>query len=179
MDGEHVQAVEQVLTEGAIFDGRVQVPVRGGQYADINGDSAVSTEGLKCALLKNSQQNDLCFQWEFADFIQKERCGVGGLESANSPLDCASERTLLVSEQLRRDQRGWDSRTVDADERAAGPPRAAMNRAGNQLFASSRLAKDQYRRICCGHLFDFTQDSPKRVRRTPNRFEHCGPVNRF
>src|ERR1700719_3722876 len=128
MDGEHVQAVKQILTEAPLRYGCVQIAVRGRQHTYVDRDRPVPPDAFKRALLEHSQEHDLCFRWQLADFIQKERSTVGRFEAPDSPLNGASEGALLMAEELRRDQRGWNRRAVDADERATRALRAVVNR---------------------------------------------------
>ncbi len=121
MDGKHVQTVEQILTETPVRNRRIQIPICGGQHAHIDRDGSEPTDTFKCAFLEHSQECHLGFWWQLADFIQKERSTVGGFEPPDSPLNGAGERTLLMAEEFRRDERGRTRRAVDADERATGP----------------------------------------------------------
>src|SRR5713101_5461150 len=117
MDGEHVQAVKQILTETPFGDGRVQIAVRGRQHTYVDRDGPVPPDAFKRALLKHPQEHDLCFGWQLADFIQKEGSTVGRFEPPDAPLNGAGECPLFMAEQLRCDERGWNCRAVDADER--------------------------------------------------------------
>src|SRR4029077_21082612 len=118
MDGEHVQAVEQILAKTPLRDRRIQIPVCGRQHAYINGDGPEPTDAFECALLEHSQERDLGFWWQLSDFIQKERAPVGRFESPDSPLNGAREGALLMAEELRGDERRGNRGAVDADERA-------------------------------------------------------------
>src|ERR1700730_11411314 len=103
MDGEHVQAVEQILTETPLRDGRIQIAVRGGQHTHVDSDGPVPPDAFKRALLEHSQEHDLWSRRQLADFIQKERSTVGRFEPPDSSLDGAGERAFLMAEELRRD----------------------------------------------------------------------------
>jgi len=95
----------------------------------------------------NSQQRDLRFHWDFADFVQEDRPAVGGFKSSKTSLECAGEGAFFVPEKLGSDQRLWNRGAVDSDEGpgcASGP---SMQRTRNQFFAGSGVAQDEDRRI--------------------------------
>src|SRR5688500_20280345 len=63
-----------------------------------------------------------------------------------------------MPEQVRFQQRVRNGGTVDADERHASTGATMVDGAGHQLFARSRLARDQHRARRCRHEFDQTND---------------------
>src|SRR5258708_39400399 len=101
MDGEHVQAVEQILPETPLRDGRIQIAGRGGQHTYGDRDGPVPADAFKRALLEHSQEHHLRFRPQLTDFIQKERATLGPFETPGSPLNCASETPLPMTEELR------------------------------------------------------------------------------
>jgi len=52
------------------------------------------------ALLEHTQQCDLCFRGQFADFIEKNRSGVRQLKTALSSLKRASKCSLLMAKEF-------------------------------------------------------------------------------
>src|SRR2546430_11528077 len=74
--------------------------------------------------LFRSQQLRLGGERKIDDFIEEQRAAPGQLELPLLALMRPGERTLLVAEQLRLDQRVRDRAAVDGDERlvAAGAP---------------------------------------------------------
>ena len=70
-------------------------------------------------LLEHAQQLDLRGQVDVADLVQEQRAAVGQLEAALLARLRARERALLEAEQLGFDQRVWQRRATDLDERLA------------------------------------------------------------
>ena len=75
---------------------------------------------------------------------------MGGLEEARFRLLGVGEGASLETEQLGLEQPLRDGGAVDGDERAAGARARAMEDAGHQTLAGSRLALDQDRREAGG-----------------------------
>lgn len=66
-------------------------------------DSAFSNSGTYSPV-KHSQQCDLHFRTQLADFIEKNRSTVGCLKPSDTLLQCAGERALLMPKQFAGDQ---------------------------------------------------------------------------
>src|SRR3989442_4358149 len=132
-DRELVQAIVDILAEPAGPHLALEGHVGGGDEPQLHMDRLLASEGLHLSHLQHTQQLRLCGEREIGDFIEKKRSAPGKLELPLLSLMRAGERTLLVAEQLRLDQRVRDRAAVDADERplAAGaqlmdwPPREA------------------------------------------------------
>src|ERR1700761_2893111 len=76
-DGKDVEAVIQVLAEGARVDGDLQIAVGCGDDSHVCADDLVATNTLKLALLQNPQQSDLCLGRKLPDFVEKECASFG------------------------------------------------------------------------------------------------------
>ncbi|KAG1487580.1 hypothetical protein G6F52_014161 [Rhizopus delemar] len=68
---EHVQAMEQVLAEQALFDTLLQRLVGRGHDAHVHRTRAVVAQALDLAVLQRAQQFGLHQQRQFAHFIQE------------------------------------------------------------------------------------------------------------
>ena len=79
------------------------------------------TDFVDFPLLEHAQQLDLQEQRQLADFIQEDRPAVGQLELPLLVGRRARERPATVPEQLGFKQVFRNRRTVDDDERTAGP----------------------------------------------------------
>ena len=84
-DREDVQAVEQVLAEGAGGNRVLEVGVGRGDEADVDLDRLDAADPLELALLQHAQQLDLGGEVDVADLVEKERAAVGPLEAALLP----------------------------------------------------------------------------------------------
>src|SRR5229473_3650709 len=87
---------------------------------------------------------------------------VGQLEAADPPIDSAGEGALDVSEEFALDETGRDGAAVDLDQGALPARAAAVNGAGDQLLARSRLTGDEHCGIGGGDLLHLTQEGPQR-----------------
>src|SRR6185437_13114294 len=92
---------------------------------------------------QDTQQLGLCADGHLADFIEKDRAVVGGLELANLLLRRAGERAFLVTEQLTLQQRLGQRGTVETDEGAILTRAGVMDGAGDQFLAGTALAANQ------------------------------------
>jgi len=71
-DGEDVDPVEEIEPEGLVLDQRFQVPVRGGDHADVRGQGLVAADPLALAFLQDPQEFDLDGGREVADLVEEE-----------------------------------------------------------------------------------------------------------
>ena len=55
----HIQPIKQIFTEGAFFHHFLQIPVGGGDNADINLNGLMPANAFKLPLLEDSQQLSL------------------------------------------------------------------------------------------------------------------------
>ena len=86
-------------------DRAFDVDVGGRDDADVGADGPARADRPDLALLQHAQQLDLQRRRHLADFVEKHRAGVRGLEHALGVGDGAGERALDVAEQLRFEQR--------------------------------------------------------------------------
>ena len=82
VNGHDVEAEKQVLAEFLAFDAFFQVPVGGGDDADVHLDGAVAADAFQFALLQDAQQLGLDLRGNLADFVQQDGAAVGQFEPA-------------------------------------------------------------------------------------------------
>src|SRR5262249_18426286 len=82
------------------------------------------------------------------------RSTLSQLEAPRLALVRPGERALLVTEQLRFDERVADRRGVHRDERPVAPRPHAVDRAGHQLLAGAALSSDEHGARGGGDLSD-------------------------
>ena len=116
LDGEHVEAIEQVAAEVAAHDGFFEVAVRGGDDAHVALARDVAADALVDALLQDAQQLHLHRQAHVADLVEEQRAALGDLETALAGGDGAGERALLVAEQFGLEELGGNGAAIDGDE---------------------------------------------------------------
>src|SRR5215469_6409652 len=146
-DRKDVQSVEKILAKGSGRHGGRQVTIGCGYQAYIYGDRMVTPHPLKFLFLQYPQERDLRFHGKITDLIQEERATVRRLKPSHPPLKCAGECSLFMAEKLRSDQRLWNRRTVNANERSVSAFRSPMQSTCDQLFAGSGFSQNEDGRI--------------------------------
>ena len=144
-DGNHIQAVVEILAEQAFLDHLIKIAVGGGDDSDIDCDFARSADGPDETLLQNAQQLHLHGQAGLADLVQEDGAAVGDFKQAALVLVRARKRALNVAKQLAFEQSFGKRAAVDRDKRFACARGAGMDGARSQLFAGSALALNQNR----------------------------------
>src|SRR5438067_12736656 len=81
-DRHHLQAVEEILAEFALGDFLLEVAVGGGDDANVDADIRQTTDTLEGLLLEKPEELGLEARRHLADFVEKHRAAVGGLEQA-------------------------------------------------------------------------------------------------
>ena len=150
LDREDVEAIEQILAEGAGPDLLGRVAVGGRDDTDVNLDRAFGADGVNLALLQGAQQFDLHVQRQFADLVEEQGAAVGFLEFAEVFVVGAGEGPLFMAEQDRLDQVGGQGAAVDGHEGLARAVRGAVQGTGDDFLADAAFACDQDRdgRLC-------------------------------
>src|SRR4030042_6631970 len=102
--GNDVETVIQVLPKFSLLDFLLQVPVGGGNDADIDKDHLRAPDSLEFLLLKDAEDLRLGLQAHVRDFIKEDGALVGQVEFAPPLGQSPRERTLFVAEELAFDQ---------------------------------------------------------------------------
>ena len=101
VNGQHMQAVEQILAELPVCDHLHGVAIGRADDAYIDLAGRRLAHAGDRAGLEESQQLGLQRQRHRRDLVDEERAFVGRLEAALARLDRAGERALHVAEELR------------------------------------------------------------------------------
>src|SRR5262249_39027111 len=169
---KHVESVEQVLAEGTVDDGGLQIPIRRGNDPDVDADRPAPSDTLEFTLLQDPQEHDLGFGGGLTNLIEEDSPAVGHLEAAPAWLGSPGKRSLLMAEQLRGDERGWNRGAVDTDEGVRRSLRSLVDRAGDELLPGTGLPGDQHGRIRRSDLRDVRQYRAQGRRDANDLFEH-------
>ena len=134
---QDVEPVEQVLAEGAVTDGRLQVPIGGGDDADVHFDGLIAADALEASLLEGPQQASLEPDRDLSHFVEEEGAAVGGLETSDLTSHGAGKGAALVTKKLTFQQRLRQGGAVDLHKTVRRP--AGWRDAGprHQLFAGA------------------------------------------
>ncbi len=136
------QAVEEVFAEATLADLFGEVPIGGGDDADVDLDGLGATDALHLALLEHAQEFRLQVELELAELVQEHGAAVGHLEDALARGGGAGEGALLVAEEFALDEVLGDGAAVEDHEGAVAASRGRVGGAGDDLFAGAGLALD-------------------------------------
>src|SRR4029077_13797322 len=131
---EHVEPLEQILTERSILNRFFQIPVRGRDDADIYLDWLGAPEPLDHPFLEDTEQLYLDIRGELSNLIEEERGVVGGLEPADLTHPGAGEGAALMSKELAFDERARNRGAADANHLALSLRAHLVNRLGEEFF---------------------------------------------
>src|SRR5215510_314401 len=129
-DRHYVQAVEEVFAEAPPLNLALQVAV--GRGDDPHGDLFLlhAADAPEPFLFEDVEQTRLNRRLHLCNFVEEDRALMRQLEQPGLAGYCASERALLVAEELRFEQLSAQTRAVDRDERLVAPLAQPVNQAG-------------------------------------------------
>src|SRR6201999_4530997 len=94
-DLDDVEAVVEILAEGAARDRAPEVDVGGDDDAGVDLELLLAADAIELAVLQRLQQLGLHGDGHLADLVEEERAAVGELELARLGLGGAGERAAL------------------------------------------------------------------------------------
>ena len=106
MQGDDIQAVEQVFTETAIAHHVFQVQVGGCEDAHVSAAGDRVAHALILFVLDKPQQLGLQREGEIADLVEKQRTAVRLIHSAQGAFTGAGECAAAMAEQFAFHQFG-------------------------------------------------------------------------
>ena len=142
--GNDVEAIEEVFAERPRPHRLLEVDIGRGDDPDVHGDGADAAEALDLALLQCAEKLRLEVDAQAPHLVEEQCAAVGQLELPGLPRVSAREGALLVTEQLRFEQRVGYRREVHGDERLVAPEALPMDRARHQLLAGAALRGDEH-----------------------------------
>ncbi len=154
MDGNDVEAEEEVLAEFLALDAFFEMAVGGGDDADIHLDGAVAADAFEFALLQHAQQLGLDLRGNFADFVEQDGAVVGEFKAAFAFGDRAGERAFFVAEEFAFDEVFGNGGAIELDERGGGALALAIQGAGDQFLAGAAFAGDEDGGLGAGDFAD-------------------------
>src|SRR5262249_7285426 len=138
-----IEAVEKIGAKSPRDRHLLEVAIRRRDDAHVDAQGARASDGLDLALLEDAKKLDLEVEGHLADLVEEDRAAVGELEASVAALSGAREGTALVAEELAFLKAGGDGGAVHSDERSLRARTAAVDRAGDELLAGPRLARDE------------------------------------
>src|SRR6266436_5004231 len=116
---ENIEAVEQILSEGAFRHCYTQVRVCSREYSYVHLNCLTATNSFEFPFLENSQQSNLGLGREVTHLVQEYRSTIGRFKASHSPLHGTGERSFLVSKQFGSDQRRRNGGAIYPNKSAA------------------------------------------------------------
>jgi hypothetical protein len=113
----------------------VQIVISGCHNAKVDSYRSVAAKPLKFLFLENSQKLGLQFEWQIANFIEKERSCMGVLKSAGCLSQRSSECSAFMAQEFAFQQTAWHCRAVQLDIWTALPKALLMNGLGYKFLA--------------------------------------------
>ena len=153
-DRDDVQPVVEVLAEGPLLDGLLEVPVGGGDHPDVDLDGPGAPDALDLPLLEGPEDLRLEVEPHGAHLVQEQGPAGGELELAHLGGDGPREGPLLVAEELRLQELRRDGGAVDGDEVLGGALAVVVDGLGHQLLPRPALPVDHHGAAAAGHLLD-------------------------
>jgi hypothetical protein len=86
-EGQHVEAVEQILAELPFGHHLLQIAFSSGDDTHVDGSRARPAQALNRSILQYTQQFDLHRQWYVVDIVEEDGAAFSQLEAARSVLD--------------------------------------------------------------------------------------------
>jgi hypothetical protein len=117
VNGEDVEAEEQIFPEGAAAHRIAQISIGGCYHARVYSHHRLSADSLKLAGLERPKQLCLSFLTQVADLVEKQRPAMRQLESSKAALSGSSEGSPLVPEHFGFDQVPWNRGTIHSHKR--------------------------------------------------------------
>src|SRR5205085_217704 len=105
LNGEHVDAVVEILSKRAFLDFLDQVAIRRADEAHAHPLGLRGADRQDLSLLKRTQELDLQRGGDLPDLVEEQGAAVGDFEEALLVLDRAREAALDVPEELALEQR--------------------------------------------------------------------------
>ena len=145
IDGDDVEAVEEVFAEVAVAHRLAQVDVGGGDDAHVHLNLLNAAQVHEAAVLQHAQNLGLGVHAHGGDFVQEERAAVGDFEEALLGGDGRGERALDVAEERGLEQLRGHGAGVDGDEGLVFARRVGVDGLGDELLAGAAFALNQNR----------------------------------
>ena len=133
-EGQHIQAMKEVLAEQFRLDLFVQVHIRRGDDPDVGDFALAGPERTVFTVLKKAQKLGLSDRTEHINLIEEQRPALGFRQQPYFFRGGVCVRALRVSEQFILQQVIRQGGAVDGDERFSLPLAVVMDGPGEELL---------------------------------------------
>jgi len=143
VDGDDVEAIEQVLAEASGFHFFFKVSVAGGDKAHIHACGFNTSDALKRALLEGAQEFHLHFHGYFRNFVQEEGSSLRQLKAARFRVDSTRKGAAFIAEELRLHQVLGDGGAINFNKGLGVAGGALVEGRSDQLLARPGLSRNK------------------------------------
>ena len=147
MDGDDLEAVEQIVAEQFLLDQLLKGSVGRREQSNVDFVRFVVSNPCDLLFFEHSKQLDLGAHGHISDFVEKQCPTVGVLKSTFTIRDRIGKRAADVTEKLAFHKRFGDCAHVQGYQSLGFPGAVLVDRSSDHLFACTALAGDQYGRI--------------------------------
>src|SRR5580700_3179053 len=168
---KHIQAIVQVHPESSFRCHVLKMLIRRRDDPRIDSSGMRASEPFELLLLDRAEELGLQFDWQIADFVEKQRAAVGRLEAAHAGCHSAGKRASLIPEHLALEQRSGNRRAVDRYKTVVPACARLMNGPRNEFLAGTRLALDKNRAVSRRNRLHLVKHGSK-LRGGSNQFRH-------
>ena len=157
--GHHLQAVKKITAKTPRTNFLQQVPVGGGNDANIKLLANGSTHSSHSFFLHKTQQAGLNINGQLAYFVQKQGAAVRLTNIAAGGRISTRKGAFDPAEQFCFNQVGRDSTAVHGDKRFVKAAAEIVHRMAKYFLARPALAGNQHRGIRTGNFLYGLHDS--------------------
>ena len=151
MEGDYVEAVEQVFAKVSAFNLLVEILVGGGDDTNVHLDRFGGADGLEALFVERTQHFCLSLKAHVGDFVEKQGAAVGLLELADFVHVGSREAAFAMAEQFVLDQVLGNGRAVYFDEWLGGALASGVDGSCDQFFPGAAFAVNQDASVGGGH----------------------------
>ena len=142
--GQHVDAVIQILPKQLVLHHLLQIPIGGIDEADIHMLQPRGANGAVGVALQHVQELGLHGQRHLADLVQKQGAALGcGQQPLLAPAHLAGEGALGVAEKLRLQQVFRYGAAVHRHEGAVAATAVGVDVVGHHVLAGAGFSGDE------------------------------------
>src|SRR5215472_3413204 len=146
VDGYNAETIIEVGAERAATHQLLQRSVGCGDKTYIDNAIAYTADSSNLPVFQQLQELELDGNFDIADLVEEQRAAMRRFDEPDLAFLGIGKCTALVPEQFRLKKLHWQRRTIQFNKRRVAARPFNMKRAGDQLFAGTRLPTNQHGR---------------------------------
>ncbi len=159
VEGDYVEPVVEIVSEGPLLDHAPDVPVRRGDDPGVERELVTAPDPFEFPRFEDPQEAGLQVEGQRGDLVQVERAVAGLFEFARLAARGARVGAFLVAEQLGLQDLFGEAVAVD-DHVGLVFGREVVEGLSQERLACSRLAQDEYRAVLGSDHHDLVEEDP-------------------